>query len=260
MNYAKEIASAVQKYWGIVKAPHDESTKEFLIGCESATVRQNNHDYFYYSRGSGRTIVLVHGLHSNLGSMVPLAKDLLELGYRVVLFDAPAHGEAVGTRTTQLEVRELIRKIGAQLGDIHAIVCHSLGGLWALNAWGEQFHARTLVSVASPSNMRFLVEKFVQLGQLPDVIAQGLYKELEIRFGDNVWTEFSPSEIVKKVDVPGFIIHGKNDDFVPPAHAAQLAEHWAGVKIEMVDGEGHFDIVGSLKVRKLITTYLQEFQ
>jgi pimeloyl-ACP methyl ester carboxylesterase len=260
MNYAKEIAGAVQKYWGIVKVPHDQSTREFLAGCESASVRQNNHDYLYYSRGSGRSIVLVHGLHSNLGSMVPLATDLLELGYRVVLFDAPAHGETPGSRTTQLEVRDLIRKIGAQLGDIHAVVCHSLGGLWALNAWGEQFHAKTLVSVASPASMRFLVEKFVQLGQLPDVIAKGLYKELEIRFGDNVWTEFSPSEIVRRVAVPGFIIHSRNDNFVPPTHAAQLAENWAKAKVEMVDGEGHFDIVGSLKVRKLITIFLQEFQ
>ncbi len=259
-NLDKEIAGTVQKYWGIHKVPHDERTKEFLSQCQSDSVHFNDKDYKYYQQGSGPTVMLIHGLHSNLGSMVGIAKDLIRQGFKIVLFDAPAHGEATGSKTDFLEVRDVIRRIGDKIGEIHAIVCHSLGGVWALAAWNDEFRAKTLISIASPSTHRFLFEKFVGLHQIKDEIADGLANELEGRFGKTMWVEFSPSEIAKTIGIPGLIIHGNNDEFVPPAHAEQLHSNWDSAKVEMIEGAGHFDIVGSPKVRKLITTYLGEFQ
>ncbi|MBA3774403.1 MAG: alpha/beta hydrolase [Ramlibacter sp.] len=260
MSDAREIASVVQKYFGIMKAPYDDATREFLGRCRCESVAVNNKSYKYYRRGEGPTIVLVHGLHSNLGSMVPIALDLIEQNFSVVLFDAPAHGEAVGVQTNPVEVREVIRKISGQLGELHAIVCHSLGGLWAFCAWNEAFNAKTLVAIASPASQRFLVEKFVELHQVKPEIADGLAKQLERRFGETLWVDFSPSEIVKGIDIPGLIIHGKKDDFVPPAHAEQLHSSWSRARVEMVEDAGHFDIPASAKVRQLVTTYLREFQ
>lgn len=260
MNHDEEVAGVVQKYFGITRVPHDGFAKEFLKRCQSYSVKLNGSIYKYYRRGSGPTIVLVHGIHSNLGSMVSIAEDLLERGFKVVLFDVPAHGEAAGAETDPVEVREFIRKICNQLGEIHAVICHSLGGLWALSALNNDFRAQAFVSIASPSTNKFLVEKFVQLNQLKNDFADILIKELESRFGETVWVDFSPSEIVKTIGMPGLIIHGKNDDFVPPDHAEQLHSNWAEATVEMVDGVGHFDIVGSPKVRKLITTYLQQLQ
>jgi len=259
MNH-EEVAGVVQKYWEIVKIPHDAFAKEFLRRCQSYSVRLNNNIYKYYRRGSGPTILLVHGYNTNLGSMVAIAEDLIEQGFKVVLFDAPAHGEAIGTKTDPVEVREVIRKISNQLGEIHAVIGYSLGVLWTLAAWNNDFRAKTLISIASPSNQRFLVEKFVQLNQIKNELAEALVKELERRFGETVWVDFSPSEIVKTIGVPGLIIHGKNDDFIPPDHAEQLGSNWTNAKVEMLEGVGHFDILGSPKARQLITTYLREFQ
>ena len=72
-----------------------------------------------------------------------------------------------------------------------------------------------------------------------------------------MWTEYSPSEIVKTMGVPGLLIHGAKDSFVPPRHAADLHANWPGSTLEMVYGVGHFDIVGSPQVRTLVTAYLQ---
>lgn len=254
---ADSIESVVDKYFEIVKLPHDEFAKDFLRRAQSFSVKVNNKIFKYYRRGSGPTVVLVHGLHSNLASMIAIAEDLVDRGYKVVLFDAPAHGEASGASTDPFEVREFMRKIAGQLGEIHAVVCHSLGGLWALSAWDRGLRAHTFVSIASPSSKKFLVEKFVQLNQLDEETAARLMRELEARFGQDVWTEFSPAERVKSVDVPGLIIHGKDDDFVPPDHAQHLHANWAGSRVEMLDSTGHFDIVASPKVRRLIAEHLQ---
>jgi pimeloyl-ACP methyl ester carboxylesterase len=258
MSQQEELTGVLQRYFEIIKVPHTEPAKEFLRQCQSYSIKLNDHVYKYYQRGSGPTILLVHGIHSNLGAMVAIAEDLIEEGFKVALFDIPAHGEAVGTTTDPVEVREFIRKIVARLGDIHAVVCHSLGGLWALTAMHNGFPAKKFVSIASPSNKKFIVDKFAQLNQIKNELVEGLVKELENRFGQSMWTEFSPSEIVKTLAMPGLIIHGKNDDFVPPVHAELLQSCWSGAKVEMVEGAGHFEIVGSPKVRRLITAYLQE--
>lgn len=260
MSHAEEISNVVQKYFGIIKVPHTEPAKEFLSQCQSYSVKSHGGVYKYFVRGTGPTILMVHGIHSNLGSMVAIAEDLAEQGYKVVLFDVPGHGEAAGSQTDQVQVRELIRKICMQLGEVHAVLGHSLGGLWALAAFNEELRAKTFISIASPSDKKFILDKFVQLHQINNELCQALVQELESRFGDTMWVEFSPSEIVKKLGMPGLIIHGKNDDFVPPIHAEQLHSSWSNAKVEMIDGAGHFDIVGSPKVRNLITTYLRELQ
>lgn len=254
-----EMTKVMQKYWGIIRVPHDKRAKEFLKLCQSDVVELNSNSYKYYRQGDGPTVVLVHGLYSNLGSMVPIAQDLVAQGFGVVLFDAPAHGEAVGTSTDPIEVRELIRKIGQRLGEIRAVICHSLGGVWALCAWSNEFCAGTLVSIAAPSTHKFLVEKFVQLNRLSNEVAEAIVNELETRFGKTVWIDLSPAEIVKTLAVPGLIIHGKNDDFVPPAHAEQLHSNWSKARVEMLEGVGHFDVVGSSKARDLVAGYLRDF-
>jgi pimeloyl-ACP methyl ester carboxylesterase len=241
MNHG-EIDKIMQRYWGIKKVPHDRGTKEFLNHCRSHSAELDGKSYKYYQQGS----------------MVPIAQDLLAQGFEVVLFDVPAHGEAIGARTDPAEVRDVIRKIAQQLRPIHAIICHSLGGVWALCAWNDDCRAKTVISIASPSTHKFLVEKFVQLYQFGSEITEGIVKELESRFGETVWIDFSPSEIVKRIGVPGLIIHGKNDDYVPPAHAEQLRSNWNNATLEIVEGVSHFDVVGSSRVRGLVTKYLRE--
>jgi pimeloyl-ACP methyl ester carboxylesterase len=253
-----ELAKVMQKYWGILKNPHAERVKAFLKGCRADVVVRNGNSYKYYRLGDGPTVVLVHGLHSNLGTMVPIAEDLVSQGFGVVLFDAPAHGEAIGTTTDPIEVRDVIRKIGQRLGEIHAIIWHSLGGAWALYAWNDDFHAKTLVSISSPATYRFIVDSFVQMLRLRKELAEGVVKELEGNFGKAVWHEMSPAEVVKTIGVPGLIIHGKNDESVPPAHAEEIHSNWRNSRVEIVEGAGHLDVLRSLEVRGLVTRYLRE--
>ena len=256
-NYG-ELATVMQKYWGILKNPHTDRAKAFVKRCRSDVVERNGNSYNYYRQGDGPTVVLVHGLHSNLGTMAPIAEELVAQGFGVVLFDAPAHGEAIGTTTDPIEVRDVIRKIGQRLGEIHAIVWHSLGGAWALYAWNEDFHAKTLVSIASPATYRFVVDSFIQMHRLRKDVAEGVVKEMEDNFGKAVWDEMSAAEVAKTIGVPGLIIHGKNDESVPPAHAHEIHSNWPNSRLEIVEGVGHLDVLRSLEVKGLVTRHLRE--
>jgi pimeloyl-ACP methyl ester carboxylesterase len=253
-----ELAKIMQIYWGITRTPHGKHAKAFLTRCRADVVERNGKRYEYYRQGDGPTVVLVHGLHGNLGNMVSIAEDLVAQGFEVVLFDVPAHGEAAGTTTDPVEVGDIMLKIGQRLGEIHAIVWHSFGGIWSLYAWSGGFRAKTVVSIATPSTHRFIVDRFIQLHQLREAAAEGVVKELESRLGKNMWADLSPAEVVKTIAVPGLIIHGKSDEYVPPAHAEEIHSNWRDSKVEVVERVGHLDAVRSSKVRELISKYLQE--
>lgn len=258
MGNASDVAGLVEQYWTIMKVPHDGATKDFLGECQSHTVRANGKSYKYFQRGSGPAVLLVHGLHANLGSMIPIARTLLDGGYQVALFDAPAHGEALGTTTNPLEVRELIRAIAGQAGDLHAIIAHSLGGLWALSAWNDEVRARAIVSISTPSSKRFLLDKFAVMFSLDADTTQAVAAEIEGLLGAGVWTEYSPSENARKINVPGLIIHGAGDEFVPPQHAEELHANWSNSTLELIEGAGHVETARSPKVLALIAEYLQD--
>lgn len=253
-----DVDSFLDNFWKISKVAHDPGTKDFISQCQSHTINVNGKPYKYFQRGSGPTVLHVHGINSNLGSMVPIAQALLEQGYQVVLFDAPAHGEALGTTTNPLEVRQMIRGMYDRLGEMHAVIAHSLGGLWALSAWHSSVHAEAFISISAPSNLGFLVEKYAEICGADTGLVRELLREIENLLGEEVWTEYSPSEIVKAIRVPGLILHGTKDNWVPLKHAADLNSSWHQSALEPVEGAGHLNILKSPEVLTLISAYLRE--
>lgn len=270
MSQSERISGLLQQFWTIAKAPHDPTTKAFLDRCESHVIEADGNgpdgagwpsgatSYRYFQTGSGPTVLLVHGVHSNLGSMVAVAEELLKHGYRVVLFDAPAHGEASGTTTDPVEVREVIRSIAGRLGDVHAIVAHSLGGLWALSAWSRGVRANVFVSISAPATLWYLVEKFAEFNKMDADEIKELAGQIESRLGGGLWTDHAPLEVVKTIDIPGLIVHGTSDQLVPSEHAGELHSLWRGSRVELIAGADHYGIIGSPQVRELVPTYLQD--
>ncbi|MEU3371143.1 alpha/beta hydrolase [Streptomyces sp. NPDC006660] len=257
MSTTESVDDLVERYYAVVKLPHDPFAKAFLGRCRSRTIKVDGRFYKYFQSGSGPAVLLVHGLNTNLGSMVTLADDLLAQGYRVVLLDVPPHGETLGTAGDPAEIRSLLRALYAQLTGLHAVVCHSLGGLWALTAWQAGTPARALVSVSAPVTTRFLVEKFAEMNGLDDDRSRELTGEIERRLGPAVWQEYSALEAARTLDVPGLVVHGTADDYVPPDHAHRLHAHWRGSTLELLEGAGHFDIMETPELRETVGAYLR---
>lgn len=260
MSEFNGMESFLDNFWKISKVAHDPFAKDFISRCQSHTINVNGKPYKYFQRGSGPTVLHVHGINSNLGSMVPIAKALLEQDYQVVLFDAPAHGEARGATTNPYEVREMIRGMYDRLGELHAVVAHSMGALWALSAWHSDVNAKAFVSISAPSNLRFLVEKYAEICRAGTDFVRELLREIENLLGEEVWTKYSPAEIVKAIHVPGLVLHGAKDSFVPPKHAADLYSGWHQSALELVESAGHVNILKSPEALTLISAYLRDVE
>ena len=64
-----------------------------------------------YRWGEGPSVLCVHGWGGHSGQFTPMMKALVEKGFQVIAFDAPAHGAAAGKRTDLTEFSGIIEQI-----------------------------------------------------------------------------------------------------------------------------------------------------
>jgi pimeloyl-ACP methyl ester carboxylesterase len=89
----------------------------------------------YLEWGSeGPAALLLHGITSNARTWWRVAPRLVELGFRVVAFDMPGHGQSGETTDHRIEsIAQLITQAASQLGmDSILVIGHSWGGAVAL--------------------------------------------------------------------------------------------------------------------------------
>ena len=84
--------------------------------------------------GSGPVAYLVHGWGGNGSQLAAFVRPLLAEGFRVVLFDAPAHGDsepgpAGPGRTHGVEFGKALDAVFAKFGPAEAVIAHSLGAI-----------------------------------------------------------------------------------------------------------------------------------
>lgn len=142
-----------------------------------------------YEWGTGSdVVVLVHGWQGRASQFAPLVRELRSEGFRVVAFDAPAHGEAEGRRTYIVDWMDAVRAIQARHGALHAIVGHSFGGLATLMAVAEGVQVRRVVTVSAPADADAVFRGFrAQLG-----FGDETDRLLRARFAREVFDEPDP--------------------------------------------------------------------
>ena len=81
---------------------------------------------------SSRTVYLVHGWGGRGAQFAAMVTPLVEAGHRVVMFDAPAHGDsdhgpAGPARTNGVEFAKALDAVFCRFGPAEAVVAHSMG-------------------------------------------------------------------------------------------------------------------------------------
>ncbi len=177
-------------------------------------------------------------------------QPLVEAGYRVVTFDAPAHGDSPGKRTNVLEFIQIIQEIERDVGGFVAIIGHSLGGIAAALAMQRGAKAQKLVTIGSPATMEFILNSFAgQINASPRSLRR-LRDHLASLAGSDL-DDFSLNRIVSQLKTPGLIVHDQGDRNVHYNQAQALAESWPEARLIATDGLGHNRI---LRNRELIST------
>ncbi len=186
------------------------------------------------------TILLVHGWSGRGTQLGSFVEPLLDAGYRVLSFDAPAHGQSSGKQTTIFEIADVILALQKLYGEFDALITHSFGGPCAALAVKNGLKIKRFVAICPPATIRGLVTKFISTLHLTEKTGAHLIQHIEKSFGKHIWKDFSMTTLVATIDTPGFVIHDTNDVDIPWEEGQAVANAWHNnAPIKITNGLGH---------------------
>ena len=227
----------------VTSYPNSTTTDQVTLAC--------------YCWGEGEKIViLTHGWEWQAGRMSAFVQPLLEKGFRVVAFDAPAHGQSEGAELNLPDYARSIRTVAQCFGEPYAVVGHSFGGLAA--AWyaaHEPNALHMLVSISSGSGGEFLMRNYVAGMQLSEADEHALREGFRDRFGGTP-TDYSVAHFGKDIRARTLIVHDRRDNVVGFDQAALFVAHIPNVQLHATSGLGHRAILRAPEVPEEVARFV----
>lgn len=216
----------------------------------------------YLWKNDGPTVLLVHGWGSDSSSMIGFVKPLLAQGFQVASFDAPAHGESAGNKTTMTRFVGAVGAAIRSLGNVQVVIGHSLGSIASVAAVAQasEQHARAvrrMVLIAAPVSLSTVLERWAcsHQQQLPRTVIDRIYDRLHVQNCVPV-SHWDISVLGAAMDVPVLVVHDEHDPVVPLTEAQRLLRSLQDVRLEQTSGLGHSRILSAAPVKELIARFV----
>ena len=200
-------------------------------------------------------VILVHGWGARAGRFTEMATALLARGFRVVLFDAPAHGASEGRQASLPQFARAIRDVVSVFEPPYAMVGHSLGGAAVSLAMKHGLKPARAVLLAPPSDVYLFSHAFAEHLRIPERARSLMRRNLENRLQIS-WDQLHIPTLARGMSAPVLIIHDRNDREVPYAHGSAIAEAWPGAELFTTNGLGHRAILRDREVVRRTVEFL----
>ncbi|MBZ0162283.1 MAG: lysophospholipase [Notoacmeibacter sp.] len=204
---------------------------------------------------TGPLVVLVHGWSGRAGQLGAFVKPFVARGYRVVAFDAPAHGGADGVRTGLPEFAKALHVIERQFGPAHAIIAHSMGGAATLVALAEGLSAEKIALIAAPDKPGSYLPMLGQWFGFSPEATRRAQSRIEARFGYRL-ADLQGSALAPRVNLPALIVHDRRDREVGFADGEALASALPAAKMMETSGLGHNRILSDEAVVQTVVGFM----
>jgi pimeloyl-ACP methyl ester carboxylesterase len=195
-----------------------------------------------WSWGAGPAVLLLHGWGSRGSRMTDFVEPLIDAGFRVVSFDAPAHGDSTGRTTTGIYYSRALLKVAAHIGGPHAIVAHSMGGWVASLAFRQGLRADRAVFISSPDDMKYYSILFAEQTGFSMKVQEKAERRLEIETGVE-WSQLSADNVYGGHDFPLLVIHDRDDPVSALEQGENVHRAWKGSELIVTEGLGHRRII-----------------
>lgn len=189
----------------------------------------------------GPKVLLVHGWAGHAGQLGAFVDPLLDAGFEVVAYDAPAHGASPGRRTHLPELIATLHTI-ARSDPPEVVIAHSLGTVAATAALTEGLGASRAVFLAPVDDpWAFLSKVRRALGLTAPVeqrMKQKVTRHLGISSKDLVTT--LRARTFSRASAPRLLaFHDAEDRQVPLNDGQRLIQAWPQARLETTKSLGH---------------------
>ena len=108
-------------------------------------------------------------------------KSLIDAGYSVIAYDAPAHGESDGQFTNYFELTDTVRAFfdPSHGFDIQGIIAYSIGASAAINCISKEKPSIDTVLIAPALKLKELLFNHFNQHGVPKIVYQSMITEIE---------------------------------------------------------------------------------
>lgn len=218
-------------------------------------------DVATYEWGAGgRTVLLSHGWNGRSSQFAVLVRELVAEGYRVVAFDAPAHGSSGGRRTYLVDWLDAFSALQDRHGAFHAMVGHSFGGLATLVGVAGGTDAARVVTIAAPADADLLLDQFQGMLGYSGAVSARMRERFASRYFPGESDPFAWLSTVQRslpAGVPLLVAHDDGDRVVPFAESGRIAAANPGARLLATSGRGHNRILTADSVLDAVLEHLE---
>ena len=216
----------------------------FEMGVQQSFVFQGHKIHGRYWKTdafNGRTILICHGFDSASYKFAHYIQPLLNLGFKIIAFDAPAHGLSEGKTINVLIYRNFILEVVKLYGPIDGIMAHSFGGTAAALA-AEQMPPgmlKRLILIAPATETTRSISDFCRILHISERLQKAM-EQLIVSIGGQPVSWYSVNRIVQSVHTPTLWLHDEMDTITPYTDMAHLQDlNLSHLSITITKGLGH---------------------
>lgn len=224
--------------FGARPRPHQRA---FLDSARHTIITVANEAIQVYRWGTGpRKVLFLHGWQSHSFRWRNYIQALSGDAYTLYALDAPAHGLSGGRMLHLPKYAAVIEAFLHQVGEVDAIVSHSLGSFASLYALHQNpvLPVRKLVITGTPGEVEEFMQYYRQTLGLSKRALQCIYQHF-IRVVDHHPRYYSAARFAESLWLPGLIIHDEGDPDAPYRHAQAIQKNWPHAHLVTTRGLGH---------------------
>ncbi len=211
------------------------------------------------SWGQGPAVLLVHGwggYGAQLGSFVPV---LQSAGFRVLMLDAPGHGDQSAVRQYRLDqYAQLLHDVILHAGHVHAVIGHSLGASAAALALQHLDRPTRFVGIAPTANLKSLLQTFQHRMGLNAVALRRLEQDFSDFFGPMWWRDYSLDHSFPLLRGPAMLVHDQDDQEATAENSRYLSSLRPGTTLRLTQSLGHNRVLHDRDVVQTVASFIAQ--
>jgi pimeloyl-ACP methyl ester carboxylesterase len=214
---------------------------------------------YRWNKGQPHKILILHGFASAAHKFHRYILPLIEKGYEVLAFDAPAHGSSEGDTINALEYKQVIKKVMENHGPLTGFISHSFGGLAISLALEEMPHDENVkvVLIAPATETTTAIDGAFKMLGISNKKVRAEFDKIIFEMSGQKPEWFSVNRAIANIKAKVLWIHDEYDDTTPLTDALITKDQRLhNVEFVITRGLGHSRIYSDEDVINKVVDFL----
>ena len=214
---------------------------------------------YRWNKNNPHKILILHGFGSGAYSFHSYIVAMLDKGYQVLAFDAPAHGNSEGRNVNAMQYCEMIEKIIKLYGPVNGFLAHSFGGIALSLAMEKTIHnANTkIVFIAPATETTTAIDSAFKLLHINDEVIRKEFDKVIFNKSGHLPKWYSIKRAMENIKATILWVHDEDDDITPLKDALRVkAEGYKNIEFVITKGLGHRKIYKDPSIKNRVIQFL----